>query len=1344
MAGSGFGGFYRTRRRALDLTLREYCRRNGFDPANISRLERGLAPPPLDTEILKTHAKGLKLDPDSVNWEKFMELAASHRGQFPADILESSRARKRIPGMIQTLRGPGHRSWVRALKLQKWADLHQAQATLPRLVRRLIWATGKDIRRIEFPAGEQVQRPGWDGWLEAGGNDAFVPEGVSVWELSVNQNSRDKANKDFEKREKDALGLEPGDVTFIFVTPRKWQDKGKWITKERARGLWKDVRVYDSANLEEWLEQAPSVDAWFAECIGEKPQGVTTLDDHWANLQNLTDPSLKPEVFLASREEGVDQLTRWLEGSEQVLNIEARSPADVLDFIAAYGQDPVRADRLAARALIVETREAWRNVASATDAGLLLIPHPKLSLEQELVAEATRKGHRVILPVTGIAPRSGTTIILRRPSTYDITRALKDSGFGEKTVDKAVRNTGRSLTILKRVLAQFSGTANPEWSRAEQASRLTPLLLAGSWDGEFEADRSALARLADRPYREIVDLAARWESTSDPPLALSGTRYRFLSLEDAWRFLATSVSPDQIERFEKVAIEVLGENDPALELPPVKRINARIRGIGLKHSHALREGLAETLAILGANPNRSPKASSVQSWIGATVTKLLKRQDKLRWASLGPLLPLLAEAAPDGFLEAADGSTTILAGLFDTENASLRAWVPGSGLLTALKVLAWDPAHLSRACQILAKLDDAAPDGPPGTSLLEILSPWFPGTASSVDDRVKVLKKLAEDQPNAAWRLLEGMLKRRLSQSTVRPRWRDWSQEGAGGASQLDFLNQIRACECLILKLAGNDVARWVTLIGRIENLSAPAVQQKLLDGLERLLQPALDEESRRRIADALREKEAEDRRFRELNRGGLVEDVHGRLEKLREQFEPRDVARQSAWLFKSPWQAMEEQQRIDLDKQRRNRLREILECDSWPGVLRLVEAAEAPEVVGQVLAEIGAAEAEILPSFLVSPDQKLARFARGYTWKTFQKGGWEWVDRLNVASWPPESIARFLDILPFERETWNFADRMGREVAERYWDQATTSNTGKNGDDARYAAQRLIDRKRGQAAILVLLAAIHQENSVESSLLMDALEVAGKTDSAQPGGHVEALAFKELHRRLEPGNPDLDLDRLGILEWNHLEILSGQLTSPRALHQRLRDHPELFVEVIALAFRSQSDPMNKAAPATESETRRAVNAYTLLRSWTLIPGSNGTTIDFDILIDWIKKARTLAQVQGRLEICDSLIGEMLAHATVDPDDGGWPCVPVRDVLEEVGTDKLLDGLGIGLINERGMYSKAMNEGGAQERELSKRYAQFAETCQIDWPKTAAALRKAALFYTEEARREDILAEVDP
>ena len=65
--------------------------------------------------------------------------------------------------------------------------------------------------------------------------------------------------------------------------------------------------------------------------------------------------------------------------------------------MAAYSRDAKHADLFATRALIVESREAWRTLSTSSDTGLLLVAHPSLSIEPELVAEAVRKGNRVLL-----------------------------------------------------------------------------------------------------------------------------------------------------------------------------------------------------------------------------------------------------------------------------------------------------------------------------------------------------------------------------------------------------------------------------------------------------------------------------------------------------------------------------------------------------------------------------------------------------------------------------------------------------------------------------------------------------------------------------------------------------------------------------------------------------------------------------------------------------------------------------------------------------------------------------------------------------------------------------------
>ena len=74
---------------------------------------------------------------------------------------------------------------------------------MPRVIRQLVHATSERVDRIGFPADEGVQLGGYDGIVRVGEGNAFIPEGVSVWELGTNRNVKTKADADYEKRRDD-------------------------------------------------------------------------------------------------------------------------------------------------------------------------------------------------------------------------------------------------------------------------------------------------------------------------------------------------------------------------------------------------------------------------------------------------------------------------------------------------------------------------------------------------------------------------------------------------------------------------------------------------------------------------------------------------------------------------------------------------------------------------------------------------------------------------------------------------------------------------------------------------------------------------------------------------------------------------------------------------------------------------------------------------------------------------------------------------------------------------------------------------------------------------------------
>jgi transcriptional regulator with XRE-family HTH domain len=100
-----FGRYFEQLRQERGLTLRMFCKKASCDPANISRMERGLISPPKGREILEKYAEALNLLEGSDDWYKFFDLAAADQGIVPQDIMDDAELVKVLPVFFRTLRG---------------------------------------------------------------------------------------------------------------------------------------------------------------------------------------------------------------------------------------------------------------------------------------------------------------------------------------------------------------------------------------------------------------------------------------------------------------------------------------------------------------------------------------------------------------------------------------------------------------------------------------------------------------------------------------------------------------------------------------------------------------------------------------------------------------------------------------------------------------------------------------------------------------------------------------------------------------------------------------------------------------------------------------------------------------------------------------------------------------------------------------------------------------------------------------------------------------------------------------------------------------------------------------
>src|SRR4030066_1245393 len=114
-----FGEFFKQKRIGLKKTLRQFCAENKLDPGNISKLERGLMPPPQGSDKLEEYASYLHIKKGSDDWYRFFDLARIEVGRIPDELLKNEAVVASLPILFRTLRGQK----ISEKKLEKLVEL---------------------------------------------------------------------------------------------------------------------------------------------------------------------------------------------------------------------------------------------------------------------------------------------------------------------------------------------------------------------------------------------------------------------------------------------------------------------------------------------------------------------------------------------------------------------------------------------------------------------------------------------------------------------------------------------------------------------------------------------------------------------------------------------------------------------------------------------------------------------------------------------------------------------------------------------------------------------------------------------------------------------------------------------------------------------------------------------------------------------------------------------------------------------------------------------------------------------------------------------------------------------
>jgi len=1239
-------------------------------------------------------------------------------------------------------------------------EKRRAEETLPLLVRKLILASCTP-KSINFPSGDSIAIGGWDGLLEVEQGNEYIPEGISGWEFGTNSDVKDKADDDYSKRLANPNPLNSDVTTFVFVTSRLWTKCDAWTIEKQSANDWKDVKGINAQALQSWLEQCPSVHRWFAEVIGKRCADIWDVDQAWQSFASFTSNKLKTEFFLYGRENEQEALKNLLSGSPSVCKVKSRSSIEASGFILSVIQSD---DVLKSRCLVIRNQTAWDFMASS-EQSLILIPD---GFKPNQVGFAQSNGHKVLL-IVNEAEAKGVSVFLARQSRSIRVEAIKKLGFDDETASQIYQDTkGYIEPLLRHKLMDPIDYVTPSWPGQASPDVLFAIFFATEWNEDNENDRNLLSTLSDMPYHEFEKIIIDLSKVEDPPIRKVGSIWQIISKIDLWFLLAPLVAKPYLDRFGNVISEVIPEVDPSFDLPSEKRYMAGVMGALPRYSKFIRHGLADSMTILsvyGDDYAEQLGGAKPSDMVSCWVKKIFEDNNNTPfWYSVSGLIKLIAESAPEVFLEAVEngsfGNDSPLLGLFKTEGNGTFGGCYHSSLLWALELLSWNKQYFSRASLCLARLSEIDPGGNwsnrPFNSLVDIYLGWFNNTSATHVERIQVLTKvLIPNHPSVTWRLMISLLmnNRHITSGTCQPEYREWPGNIEKRPSGEDFFAYvIEIVELLLQEFENNIATKFLDLIDIFNSFN----DQQLNKVIERMLAinpNEIEKEIREQILEKLRTTLAHHREFPDAQ-WSWPNTLLERLEQVYHYYNYDDIVIVNAFLFSEHWPKLidpiskkevdyKEREKMIFER-RMSFLETVYSEREIEGIKELLYVSGLPYLLGSCAFNSSFSE-DIFPLVLdwLNRDGKEREFSNAYISCLANKD-------LNEAikvyeknhDWTPSIKARYLLCIPLNRETLKIIDELPVLESKEFWTKLNQYNIPDNDIQMlAHIVSKLLENDRPLAAIYAISEVLcgNRDLAQLDTELVAAILVKIVTSPS----NIEKISLQTVRYEILKAIQFLqDADSLSAqvmcqIEWLYLKIFRFEEIRPRYLMRRVSEDPNFFAQLVSWAYKrndGKEDPEEDLGE--ELLIQRAEIAWELLDTVSIIPGEKGDDIDPKMLSEWVNLARGELENVGRLEIGDDRIGFYLSRCPAG-NDGIWPHESVRTIIERVRSKQLDEAIACGLYNSRGVTSRKPYDGGDQERSLAQSYRAAAETIQLISPRTAAILFSIAKSYEYDANRED-------
>lgn len=1237
---------------------------------------------------------------------------------------------------------------ITSTDLQNWAKTRESEQYLPLLLRRLIInKVGFDnIQYIVVPGGDSIWKPGVDGKILTR-VDSLLGEKNKTYMVECGQCVEDKQKfeNDLRKRTNQLEGIKQKNSVFVFITTSKIQDTDKVLqnTKQKVENsdLWADIKLFDADSIETWLDHDFATFAWLADIMGKQSNGLKDFDGFWKAWIASTEVPINEDIILARASSYQGEVNKFLNKNSGVFHIKSASRKEsLLFFMASILKAPLKEDIIDAiksKILIVQNADIWNRVVEDGEASkLILIP---LFGIPENLGFLVDKGLQIFIPM-GENDGKGTepNTVYIEPFNNEILYSVLETKLGsyEKT-NQIINKLGHNGTLLhlQRIMERKDvSSPAPEWANRENSEILLLSAFVGSWSDRNAKDRDALSNIFGMEYSEIVKKLSFHIKTEEAPIRKIGDIWEVSSPDIIIDYLGGYLTEDTLKRYLNETKKILSEIDVRYTESGTRSLLASYDFGSGKHTYYSRNlinGIASGYAAISNNDNKFVNLNGAEFRIQKNIQELLEDKNWKKWATLNPIMPLLAESAKEKYLELLENivvnAPSLITDLYEKgEDIGFMGECLYSGILWGLENLAWFEPFFMRVANILVKMEQIRRENlrygnSPTDTLNRIFCAWLPNTLVDLDKKQLCISTLLKTNKNTdvLFNLLYSLLptEHMTCQPTHRPRFIELRDPERESRSAIGKFNNFIYTE--IINMIGANKDRWDKIIRYITYMNLERFDM-FINTLKSIDWANADTELRNSVYQNLEHWVDSTKRWSDENaqKWGVAEKT-ARISEVLSELMPTNPIDKNIRIFSklSVWDYREYSGGPSPRLQQA--IQEIISSNGVLGLIDFAKRIDAVDVLGEELALSNISVVDVV-ELLNSHDRKDPKV------KTFLSVLFAVIINIRgvaVASeifnddWEIEYKQALIGMVKGNEAYWEWVDEKG--FSEFYWKNtgAIWPNTDKEYD---IAISKLKEFKKYRELATLLASQTRRQDRVRTEDIVDLLFGIAESSKEQLNNmdwyHIQEL-FKILHKR-----SDIDEQIMFNLEINYFELFdSSNELEPIYIYKHIKSNPELFIEVISLMFSKKASSENKS----KEEQHKLENAAKIAQRIYFKLEKDYIFNSQSELRSWIMRVISLLEKLDDKELCRlgmGQIGAMLANCPADPNDGIWPICYVREVLEEVCNQDIIEGLMRGKYNSCGFHSVDRRNPGGYWEEKAKKFRNDAEAIRFQYPKTAEIL----------------------